>query len=128
MARGSRNRNRYSERDALPSLTVSRLSRAVPLSHNLSSIQDFRTFDFAPASRPALLFTGGKASVRAAPARSGSSRSRALLPSKIMFASPDRVIVCVRRKKRREVLFAKRRTGRGSRGPRRFNRFSQIRC
>lgn len=39
-----------------------------------------------------------------------------------------RTIICVRRKQRREVLFAIRRTGRGSGVPRRRTPFSDIKC
>lgn len=37
---------------------------------------------------------------------------------RVAFASPRKVMVCVRRKERREVLFAKKRTGAGNKRPR----------
>lgn len=44
------------------------------------------------------------------------------------FASPSKVDLCVRRKQRKEVLFAKRKTGKGARAPKRFNFWSNVRC
>lgn len=51
------------------------------------------------------------------------------LPFGLEFAAPQRTLVCVRRKQRKEVLFAKRQTGRGKkrRAPRR-NWQSQMGC
>lgn len=50
-------------------------------------------------------------------------------PVSVGFHAPHRVAVCVRRKERREVLFAERRTGKGSRASRRRrDRFSDISC
>lgn len=45
----------------------------------------------------------------------------------VAFEQPKRVLVCVKRKERREVLHAKKKTGRGNRAPT-WNRFSHIRC
>lgn len=48
---------------------------------------------------------------------------------KIRFVSPRRVVVCIRRKIRQEVLFALGKTGKGSGGgPKRYNENSDIRC
>lgn len=44
------------------------------------------------------------------------------------FRAPRAVVVCVRRKQRREVLFAMKRTGRGAKAPRRLNEWSSVRC
>lgn len=131
MARGSRNRNRYSERDLHISLTPSpRVARVVPLSQNLSLIQDLRTFDFEPATRPVLSLGGRVASYTAAnPVKGPTRRTRSLLPGAVAFKAPSQVLVCVRRKKRKEVLFAKKKTGRGARSKfRRRNYFSNVRC
>lgn len=46
-----------------------------------------------------------------------------------VFSTPSKVAVCVRRKDRREVLFAKKRTGKGSRSFRRRRNYqSDVRC
>lgn len=55
-------------------------------------------------------------------------RPRSQTKAVIAFADPDQVVLCVRRKERREVLFAKRRHGRGGRRPRRRTWKSQISC
>lgn len=48
---------------------------------------------------------------------------------KLAFAVPRKVSLCVRRKQRREVMFAMRRTGKGARAVRRRrNQFSDVRC
>lgn len=44
------------------------------------------------------------------------------------FAKPSNVAVCVRRHRRREVLFALRKTGKGSRSRRSRNAFSDVSC
>ena len=45
----------------------------------------------------------------------------------VAFAEPKRVLVCVKRKERREVLHAKKKAGRSVRSPT-WNRFSHISC
>lgn len=44
------------------------------------------------------------------------------------FKDPKKTVVCIRRKNRRQVLFAKRLTGRGSRSRKRYNDNSNISC
>lgn len=62
----------------------------------------------------------------AAPAR---TRSRHVLPSQIRFKDSDRVAICVRRRRRKEVLHALRKTLRGRGGShRRYTKHSQVRC
>lgn len=49
--------------------------------------------------------------------------------SHVAFEVPKRTVVCVRRKVRREVMFAKRRTGKGSsRSYRHRSQWSDVRC
>lgn len=51
------------------------------------------------------------------------------LPVGVMFESPLRVVTCARRKMRRQVLFAKRRTGKGAKARRhKRNQWSDVRC
>lgn len=48
---------------------------------------------------------------------------------RVGFEQPHRVLICVRRQQRREVLHAFRKTGRGSgRRPPRYNYYSSISC
>lgn len=49
------------------------------------------------------------------------------LPSAVQFKAPKKVLICIRRKRRKEVLFAFKKTKGGSRRHRR-NYFSDIRC
>lgn len=50
------------------------------------------------------------------------------IPDVLGFAVPKHVHKCVQRKERREVLFAKRKTGKGSRSPKKRNMWSAISC
>ena len=62
-------------------------------------------------------------------ARKAVSRNTRDGVSKFAFAVPRKVVVCVRRKQRREVLFAMRRTGKGAkRRIRRRNHWSEVSC
>lgn len=53
---------------------------------------------------------------------------RIMRSGQLRFAVPDKVVVCVRRKQRREVLHALRRTGKGAGAPRHRNYQSDISC
>lgn len=59
-----------------------------------------------------------------------SERPSGQLPSGVVVSDPGRLAVCVRRKERREVLFALRKTFRGGRGngKRRYNEWSKVHC
>lgn len=54
--------------------------------------------------------------------------SAASISHKMGFAVPKRVLVCVRRKQRREVIHAKRLTRKGAGSPKRRNIWSAISC
>lgn len=61
--------------------------------------------------------------------QSPTSYVHAYLPAQIGFARPNEVLICVRRKIRREVMFAKRKAGRsGGQNKRKLNEYSMIRC
>lgn len=49
-------------------------------------------------------------------------------PAHIMFERPRKVVMCVRRQMRREVLHAYRKTGRGGQRRPRWNWYSRVRC
>lgn len=127
MAKG-KNRNRSSWRDPIASLVPVALPSAVrsPSRDLLRQIEDRRSFYPEPATRPALTFSGSSASIDAHIPKKKANRNR--VPTQFAFSAPGDVLVCVRRKRRKEVLHALRKTGkRGQRRPRR-NRFSDIRC
>lgn len=48
--------------------------------------------------------------------------------SRIRFDKPDQVLVCVRRKTRREIMFATKNAGRGGQRRARWNEASRISC
>lgn len=124
---------RSGTRDASQSLTVSLRSRpkiARP-SRLLSMVDDLRTFDFEPATRPARLFSGGVASVGFVPnsnKKAASGRPARLHNFQMAFTAPAETLVCVRRKRRKEVLFAKKKTGKGGQRKPRRSRWSDYRC
>lgn len=83
-------------------------------------IEDRRLFHPDGYSRPASSFQSFNHRLRASPSRK--------LPFGVGFVSPSKVLVCVRRKIRREVMFAK-----GGAGSRRMSRprrsyYSDVRC
>lgn len=57
-----------------------------------------------------------------------ATQNQQALSQSVAFRDGSRVAVCVRRKQRKEVLHALRKTGGGSRKPRRYNRYSQVKC
>jgi len=58
--------------------------------------------------------------------RIGRVRPR-MVTSRVAFDDSKNVLICVRRKRRREVLHALKRAGRGNRSPR-WNEWSKVRC
>lgn len=109
-----------------PSLAV-RLPR--PLRVSLSQVEDRRAFHPLSSWRPARLLSGHPAPP-VVPKSAPPGRSfRGRFPFHgLRFAVPERVVICVRRHERREVMFAKKRAGkRGQRKPRR-NWYSAISC
>lgn len=126
MARRGRSNQRVRKRD---DFSIARrfplLSVVLPrLPHRLSVYGDRREF------HPLRLFRS--------PSVVGSRSARRLVVDKdrpfkfgdvLKFAVPRRVLICIRRKERREVLHAKRFTGRGSGGgAKRRNMWSMIKC
>lgn len=73
-------------------------------------------------------FTYGGALKKNVPLRGRPFRSPFLNTSRFEFDRRRNPVVCVRRKQRREVLFAKRRTGKGSKSPRHRNYWSDVEC
>lgn len=99
------------------------LSTIVPPSDLLRSIEDRRTFYPERALRPASLFSQPRHRLQVSPG------SNFKLPVGVSFEDPRRVLICVRRKQRREVLHALKRTGRGA-GKRRHRKgpYTDVRC
>lgn len=150
MARRRRKRRDDSrERDASPiarrSLRPSTIVVRSFVEPDLSFVEDRRRFDpegdYAPARsasrRDQARILDSLTSPIPDPGRAGQLRSIARPKrsasffnsrSVFQFAVPRKVALCVRRKRRKEVLFAKRRTGKGARTPKRRNYWSEISC
>lgn len=117
-----------SQSDSLrPSAIVRRSLRYTVLAPSLFSNPfsnlDGRYYHPLRRNRPAVNRDGSTARIRVSrPTR------RYRLPYNFSFISPRRVLVCIRRKQRRKVLFAKKRTRRGSGSSRRITRYSRISC
>lgn len=92
-------------------------------------IEDNRRFHPAGVLRaPRSFFMRPNLVVAVPGARPGHRRSKAALPSRIGFEVPEKVIRCVRRKQRREVIHAKRLQRKGAVGSKHFNLWSDIKC
>lgn len=116
----------------LPLLPTSPLSR-------LSEVEDRRLFHFEGPNRPALLDDGTLARTHVVDRNKNRNRVKprafrfgpkiySQTKAIVAFEAPERVAVCIRRKARRQVLFAKQRAGRGGlRKPRR-TWLSKISC
>lgn len=137
MARGRRRREVNTPTPSLtfrlPSVIRSPLSVVTPTV--LQEIEDRRTYHPLGRSRPARFSTGGPShvTVKDRPRNGrfrysdpfGSSGTKAF----VAFTRPSAVAICVRRKTRKEVLFAKRKAGRGgSQRRHRRNWFSKVSC
>lgn len=98
------------------------------LDMTLAEITDRRLYHPAGPRRPAVRYGGLPHSLRI-PARARPNRSFTFPPTQVGFRTPKSVIICVRRKRRTEVLHALGKTGAGvkKRRPRR-NWYSSISC
>lgn len=95
---------------------------------NLSLLDDNRRFHPMGPLRPvAATRRYARALVERAPIK--PSTYKPTFPSlKLGFAVPEKVARCVRRKTRREVMFATRQTGKGARSRRKRDYWSNVRC
>lgn len=88
---------------------------------------DRRTFHPDGRFRPApTLVRAARRLVVARPQKPRLSVSQ--LNHRIGFAIPKKVLICVRRKERREVIFARRGHGKGARSPKTRNIWSNVKC
>lgn len=98
-----------------------------PYQNDLIYVQDKRTYPwrYDPVER---LVDGRPAHVTVSSRTRQEARKRRV-PSALRFANPKRVITCIRRRTRRQVLFALKKTGKGSGAKRRrYTDASHIRC
>lgn len=119
----------------LPASLPSLVSPLLPSPVLLDEIEDRRLFHPLGDVRPAVAFTGldGRIGVKPGGVRgarySPVVRASPTISSTVGFRDPRKVLVCVRRKQRREVMFALRKTKRGA-GARRHRRnyHSEVSC
>lgn len=130
----AKKRNRDSQRDVstvASSSAVYRVSRSKPV-----LVSDRRLYhplgDVAPVFAPKRSQKRIVENVAVRHPRNGNKKvqfSKRSRRYKFSFAVPKKVELCVRRKQRREVLFAVRRTGKGARSVRRRrNYWSGVTC
>lgn len=101
--------------------TLRSLPNRSPLPFDLSVIEDLRQFHPRPdlvSPRPLLTFPKPRVVARQAYKK----------PTVLGFDVPANVLVCVRRKMRKEVLHAFNKAGKGGQKRPRRNRFSDLRC
>lgn len=94
----------------------------------LKQFEDRREYHPDRQNRPpAALPRSSRKLVIVTPQNKAATR-KTTLPSKLGFSAPQGVVLCVRRKQRREILFAKSRTGRGAHTPKKRNAWSNVKC
>lgn len=99
----------------------------------LGQYEDRRTYHPEPYTRPAFALPRKAARLVVRKPKNESSVFNAPYtsppPISVGFAVPDRVAVCVRRKRRKEVIFALNKTGAGAKSKRRRkNAYSNVGC
>lgn len=92
-------------------------------SKKLLAIEDRRTFHPSKKQRSARSFNAAHHTLKVKRGPNGKP-----LSSKISFGNPKRVLICVRRKIRREIIFAFGKGNKGARSVRRRSYFSSISC
>lgn len=103
-----------------------------PSSQVLSDIEDRRTWHPQAEQRPARSFDRPTHSLVVPRHPKNVNKSRAgasALPHQVQFDAPNKVLVCVRRAQRKQVLFALKKTGKGAKARKhRRSYYSDIRC
>lgn len=104
---------------------LSRLSALHDLQRLVRSLEDRRRFDPRGAHKPPSSLTRAARKLVVDP---GGDRYKWVTHG-LKFAVPREVSICVRRKERKEVLHALKKTGKGgSRAPRKRNNWSSVKC
>jgi len=138
MARSSKNKPRHSAQ-TYNTLSAKPLNFARPIglpklsrlpSVTLSMYEDRRQFTPDPYTRVAFALPRKAAQlvVKQPTQKPAKAMYPGVLPSGVSFRVPDRVAICVRRGRRKEVLFALNKTGKGARSPKKHNAFSKVSC
>ena len=138
MARRNRNRRRVASANAkrsLPSSYRDTLPRSTvfDVKNQLFLFEDRRSFNPESIYAPARSFSKTRhrliiPRVAKAPARGRPKQLELFPPAHIGFRAPEKVLICVRRKMRKEVMFATGKAGKaGQKKPRR-NEYSEVHC
>lgn len=96
----------------------------------LRQVEDRRRYHPMGESSPALNTSGRQHTLTYAPRHTNSTQlaKPSALPKGVGFTTPQNVVVCIRRKKRQEVLHALKKAGKaGQKAPRR-SAYSEIHC
>lgn len=128
--RGRSRRPSESIADAVLSqpLTPSRLLRDLARPSDFRDVEDRRTYHPLDFFRPARDF-GGHPVEQVNVNRPVQKKFSRVLPFGLKFAAPERTVICAKRKSRKEVLHALKKTGKGKgRRKPRFNWYSKIGC
>lgn len=135
MSRKSRKRERRDSAEVSHRpLTVRLLSRPSALivptvAHDLRLDEDRRSFHPLGMFRPPRVVGGHPVQPLVVREPAKRKRSQAFLAHQLGFPNPKRVLLCVRRKTRREVLFAKNLSRKGAGARRRHRNFySEVKC
>lgn len=134
--RSRRRREVITVRSAMPSPSLTSLLRTFPTldgpRHLSRDVEDRRRYHPLADYAPPLTFRGVPAKVQVKQKFSRPHKmagfSTPSVPKRVAFTAPKKVLVCVRREQRKEVLFALRRTKKGS-GSKKFRTpFSEVSC
>jgi len=131
MAHG-RSRKNSSIADAVPSTPLAdRLFSVVTRPAPLRGVEDRREYHPLGPVRPAKTLSGH--SVKPVQVKKMKKmprgKTRLFLSPKVQFEAPLKTVICVRRKRRKEVLHALKKTGGGrGRKPPRRNWYSDVSC
>jgi len=94
------------------------------LKNTLRQIEDRRTYHPQADKRPARSLNRSQHSLVIR-----DKKTSPRLSHQVQFDAPKRVLICIRRKMRKEVLFAKSKTGKGARARRhQRNYYSEVTC
>lgn len=128
------NRKRDSNAISSPRLRFSKKPQYqwVSPKKNLRVYEDRRSFHPQGKSAPARSFSSTRHRLKVAqtyiPGPTYTQSLFSTLPVAIGFQQPKDVLVCVRRKERREVMFALKKAGKSGQQTRKLSEYSGIRC
>lgn len=112
--------------DPLTELLV--LGEPDPLPLNPVSIIDEFLQPAIPFDQRAFSFDADLQNPKMEVSRGSTPTQVSTIPSGVSVSRPEVLAVCVRRKERREVLFAFKKNGRGGAKKRRYNEWSKVHC